>query len=270
MNFPSYSPALQQEILNYYRRYYQRFGLKNHEFMARQRLQEEAVESNRIKKLQQAANCIFAPRQRHFIIGAGTGGLAVVLAREYGCQVGGVEPDRRQLSIIRQKCRATAINPANFKLAYGERLGAADNQFDFIHCFAVLEHVRHVGQCIDEMIRVLKPGGFIFINTPNYNYPYEGHYKVLAPTFLPKITIFIWLALLGRNIKPLSDINFLTPLKIDRLLLKKNVNWHRFYHGHAGPFPQQTIRGAIVQFLLQQLTSKAGIHPQQEIIVRKL
>ncbi|MFH1353983.1 MAG: class I SAM-dependent methyltransferase [bacterium] len=238
--------------------------------MARQRLQEEAVESNRVKMLQQDVNCIFAPRRRHFIIGAGTGGLAVVLAREYGCWVGGVEPDRRQLSIIRQKCRAAAINPANFKPEHGERLSATDNQFDFVHCFAVLEHVRHVGQCIDEMIRVLKPGGFIFINTPNYNYPYEGHYKVLAPTFLPKITTFIWLVLLGRNINLLSDINFLTLLKIDRLLLRKNVSWHRLYHSHAGLFPERTIRGAIVQFFLQQLTSKTGIHPQQEIIVRKL
>ena len=37
------------------------------------------------------------------------------------------------------------------------------------------------------MVRVVKRGAYAFIACPDYRYPWEGHYKMILPLFLPKI-----------------------------------------------------------------------------------
>jgi SAM-dependent methyltransferase len=41
-----------------------------------------------------------------------------------------------------------------------------DETFDFIHCCSVLEHVKQPFDCAKEMIRILKKGGEIWVETP--------------------------------------------------------------------------------------------------------
>lgn len=45
--------------------------------------------------------------------------------------------------------------------------GMKDEQFDTVICFQVIEHVKEDHQLIREMKRVLKPGGTLFLTTPN-------------------------------------------------------------------------------------------------------
>lgn len=45
--------------------------------------------------------------------------------------------------------------------------GIADNSFDTIICFQVIEHIENDGLLLQEIKRVLKPGGSIFLTTPN-------------------------------------------------------------------------------------------------------
>lgn len=56
-----------------------------------------------------------------------------------------------------------------------EQLPFDPGSFDVILSHEVLEHVRDDRQAIEEMVRVLKPGGVILLFVPNLGYPYETH-----------------------------------------------------------------------------------------------
>ena len=56
-----------------------------------------------------------------------------------------------------------------------EELPFPTNSFDAILSHEVLEHVRDDRSAVEEMLRVLKPGGVIAMFTPNLGYPFETH-----------------------------------------------------------------------------------------------
>jgi SAM-dependent methyltransferase len=47
------------------------------------------------------------------------------------------------------------------------RLPVEDNSFDFIFCLEVIEHLTVTSYLIEEMYRLLKPGGYLIVTTPN-------------------------------------------------------------------------------------------------------
>jgi SAM-dependent methyltransferase len=53
-----------------------------------------------------------------------------------------------------------------------------DNTVDAIICMAVLEHVEDPKKAVEEIYRVLKPGGYCFLNAPFlfYYHPEPGYY----------------------------------------------------------------------------------------------
>jgi SAM-dependent methyltransferase len=59
--------------------------------------------------------------------------------------------------------------------AAGEELPFESESFNAILSHEVLEHVRDDRRCIEEMLRVLKPGGIILLFVPNRGYPFETH-----------------------------------------------------------------------------------------------
>ena len=63
-------------------------------------------------------------------------------------------------------------------VAAAENIPYPDNTFDFILSHEVIEHVADDVQAVQEMMRVLKPGGQIVMFAPNRWYPFEthGHY----------------------------------------------------------------------------------------------
>lgn len=66
----------------------------------------------------------------------------------------------------------------HFIFGKGEELPFKDNEFDAVASWQVLEHVDDWKTCIQEMLRVTKPGGVLFINAPDYRNSYEEHYRV--------------------------------------------------------------------------------------------
>jgi ubiquinone/menaquinone biosynthesis C-methylase UbiE len=57
----------------------------------------------------------------------------------------------------------------------GEKLPFPDNYFDLVLSHEVLEHVQDDQQAVNEIIRVLKPGGRLILFVPNRGYPFETH-----------------------------------------------------------------------------------------------
>lgn len=255
--------ALREKMIAYYTKYYRDdCSLPDWQKRVEARLEEEKLDSERMKDLQALLHLSFY-NQKQCIVGAGTAGLALVLKRTYHCDVYGVEPSEEEFSIIEERCREEGINPEHFKKERGEKMSFPDNEFDVVHCITVLEHVQSIEQCIHEMLRVVKPGGYIYIDTPNYAFPYEAHYKIVFPTFLPKFFGYVYLRLLGKSPQFLKTVNFITPRTIDTLLAKRDdVVWMRLYR------PQRSATGRFAR-ILNYLKFKRFIYANQEIIIQK-
>lgn len=56
--------------------------------------------------------------------------------------------------------------------------------FDAVTMFDVLEHIPDHKQAVSEALRVLQPGGFLLVSTPNENwrFPYYGFMKSICPS----------------------------------------------------------------------------------------
>lgn len=97
--------------------------------------------------------------------GAGYFGAAV---REQGAQYYLVEPDRNELAARGEIPRGTIVGD-------GYWLPLRDGAADVCFSSNVLEHVPDPGGLIDEMIRVTKPGGIIYVSFTNWYSPWGGH-----------------------------------------------------------------------------------------------
>lgn len=254
---------LEKKLTNYYTRYYKdQCCLPDWEKRVTSRLHEEDKETQRMKSLVEDFNFDFN-NKKHLIVGAGTGGLAVVIKDNYAAEVFGVEPEEEEYEIIKLRCIENNINADNFKKAYGEKLPYPDSSFDFVHCFTVLEHVQDVNECLNEMIRCVKKGGKIIINTPNYSFPYEGHYKIYFPTFLPKIFGYIYLLILRKDYTFLKSINYITEKSLNKILVtKNNIQWLRIYK-------PPSLSGGFLRKIVNYLITKKFIYPQQDLIITK-
>lgn len=102
-------------------------------------------------------------------VGSGWGEY-VIEAHKMGAIAHGIEPDEDRL-----ETSSAYYKDCTFKRGYAEYIPFEDNFFDIIICCYVLEHISNVKKSIQEMIRVLKPGGILYLAVPNYLYPYEGH-----------------------------------------------------------------------------------------------
>ncbi|MBF00368.1 class I SAM-dependent methyltransferase [Flavobacterium coralii] len=98
-------------------------------------------------------------------IGSGTGDF-LVAAKNAGWSITGVEPSEKAKSIAKQK-----------GVVFTEDLAAlADNSFDAITMWHVLEHVPDVEKQIAELKRIVKPDGVIVIAVPNFKSYDAQHY----------------------------------------------------------------------------------------------
>jgi len=92
------------------------------------------------------------------------------LLKKRGFITVGLDPERRFL------LEGKARNNANGLIqAIGESLPLRDGSFDLILLFEVLEHVIKPDVVLDEIRRVLKPRGILFLTVPNRLYPFETH-----------------------------------------------------------------------------------------------
>src|SRR5208337_237211 len=66
----------------------------------------------------------------------------------------------------------------------GENLAFPDNFFDLVFSIATLEHISNPYACLAEMVRVIKPGGFGYVQAgPLYHSPFGHHMFPYFPDF---------------------------------------------------------------------------------------
>jgi 2-polyprenyl-3-methyl-5-hydroxy-6-metoxy-1,4-benzoquinol methylase len=96
----------------------------------------------------------------HLDIGAGTGAFVQYMNLQ-GWDSTGIEPDSR--------AREMALEHHKTKLLPGEAFeNFQSGKFDAISLWHVLEHVHDLFPYLEQIKKILKPGGLVFIAVPNY------------------------------------------------------------------------------------------------------
>ena len=113
--------------------------------------------------------------------GCGSGGSAIALAMVYpDVRCYGTDVDAEEIAIARE--RAKLYNVADqcefHHIPESRALPFPGEFFDLCQCSSVLEYVVNKNArrfCVQEMVRLLAPGGLLFVSVPNRLYPFEIH-----------------------------------------------------------------------------------------------
>ncbi len=113
-------------------------------------------------------------------IGCSSGLITCALEDLFRCIVG-LEYDAAALQKRpRSGCNAIFIQGDAMMVPF------ANQSIDLIICAQVYEHVPSDNRLVEEMFRILKPGGNIFFSGPNKLYPIELHYNLPFIHWLPQ------------------------------------------------------------------------------------
>jgi ubiquinone/menaquinone biosynthesis C-methylase UbiE len=248
---------------HYYTAYYRdTLGLPDWQARVARRMVEDTDMVSIIQKFAGWVNLAIGRAQQVLVVGAGTGADFMAF-HQLGCEVYGVEPSPAASRIGSLKADTVGYNPSHWINGRAEELPFGADTFDIVWSWTVLEHVQHVEHALDEMIRTCKPSGFIFIMTPNYCFPYEGHYKLTLIPFAPKWVQSLYLRLLRRPVGFLKSINFVTSRQLDRLFWRRNVVAIRLFEPHLYMWRElHTVQKWFCQTF--------GIQKTQWIILRKI
>jgi len=129
-------------------------------------------------------------------IGSGFGTNLAVWIKYFGVDGYGVEPaeigfDQGYLG-SQALLAANGIDPTRVLNAHGESLPFPDQSFDIVYSANVLEHTADPRLVLREAVRVLRKGGILHMEMPNFLSYYEGHYNVLQPPLFSKRILPFW------------------------------------------------------------------------------
>lgn len=99
------------------------------------------------------------PPRTALVVGCGTGIEAAALAAGLHARVTGID--------IGGRFDAAAASIARLMVADAMHLPFPDRSFDFVYSYHALEHIADPARALAEMRRVLAPGGWYFVGTPN-------------------------------------------------------------------------------------------------------
>lgn len=97
-------------------------------------------------------------------LGSGGGYLAKVLYERTRAQIIGVDSSEVAINIANHRCAGL---PIQFILSNVESLPQELSDFDIVLSFGIIEHVKDITTCINEIKRVLKHSGLLFIYSSN-------------------------------------------------------------------------------------------------------
>src|SRR5712692_793038 len=103
-------------------------------------------------------------------IGCGRGGLALWLASQEHVPQRIVAADFSATAVQKGEthARAMGLSGITWSVEDIQAISYPDNSFDTVISCETIEHVPDQGRALSELRRVLKPGGRLFLTTPNY------------------------------------------------------------------------------------------------------
>jgi 2-polyprenyl-3-methyl-5-hydroxy-6-metoxy-1,4-benzoquinol methylase len=163
------------------------------------------------------------PVRRALDAGCGAGVTTLALASRYGdANVIGVDVEKTALDLADYLARDEPR--CSFR---HERLESFQDPegFDLIQSRCVLEHVYNPRYVLGSLIRHLSPGGVLYVETPNYLYPWEPHIEMPILPKSPKWLVRAQCRLTGRDPAFVDHLNFdCDPVTLPRWARKIDPN----------------------------------------------
>jgi ubiquinone/menaquinone biosynthesis C-methylase UbiE len=126
-------------------------------------------------------------------VGCGDAGVIIAFA-EAGARVSGIEVDPKSLERGRLRAEEHGVE-AELLAGAAERLPFQDGSFDLVILDNVLEHVQDRARTLEEIRRVLRPGGLLYMVTPKpfsaYSLWNDPHYDLAGLVLMPR-RLQIW------------------------------------------------------------------------------
>jgi ubiquinone/menaquinone biosynthesis C-methylase UbiE len=134
-------------------------------------------------------------------VGCGAGAQCQIWARA-GHKVRGIDINEKLVSIARQRANQEGLD-IQFEVGSAVKLPWTNDAVDVCLLPEVLEHVQDWQPCLSEAVRILRPGGVLYVSTTNrlcprqqefslplyswYPAPLKRHYERLSVTTRPEI-----------------------------------------------------------------------------------
>jgi len=170
------------------------------------------------------------------ILEVGTGiGMFTVVSRKLGLDITGIEPGGGSYNKNRQAIdallHANGLPLSTIIEGEGENCTNFfdDNSFDLIVSFSVLEHVRDPKKVINEISKLLKPGGLLYLTCSNHRSFYEGHYGIIWLPFLTKATAPMYVRFWRKNDHFLNELYLIKPKAIRKWINEAGLNLHSIF-----------------------------------------
>jgi SAM-dependent methyltransferase len=136
-------------------------------------------------------------------IGCGFGVNLATWIKKYDLDGYGTEQDAEgfesSFKVSQALFVANGLDPERVQRVSGNFLPFADASFDIVYAANVLEHTQDPVQVLEEAVRILRPGGILHTEIPNYLSYFEGHYMVPQPPIVWRWVLPAWLRVLGRD-----------------------------------------------------------------------
>lgn len=160
----------------------------------------------------------------------------------------GVEPSEIMISQARQNCIDQNVSEnVEFVQAFSDDMPFEDNTFDCMTSILAIHHFENLPACIEEMVRVVKPGGRIVILTADpstkENIWIEDYFGFLVET---TYQVYMPMDNLVQILKPYADGN----VDVDKMLLPADMEDLFFLSGWARPelYLKEEVRAGISHF----------------------
>jgi SAM-dependent methyltransferase len=169
-------------------------------------------------------------------VGCSTGFKPFALQHRFPeAEVFGIDPDADAVALANGM--AERLDPARyacvpaFRVGVGEDLPFEDSSFDLIVSLTTIEHVADVDRVLGEMARVLRPGGVLYLEAPNYLWPYEPHVGAIMPPLCPKPLLRALVRLQGNGAQAyfVDHLKFVHPHWMERRFDALGLTWRNLY-----------------------------------------
>ncbi|HUU47110.1 MAG TPA: class I SAM-dependent methyltransferase [Acidobacteriota bacterium] len=150
-------------------------------------------------------------------IGSSTGIMTRRFADVFGCVIG-IDTDRVGVAHGAEWAGADGVEPAHLHFCGGDGclLPLGDATVDAVICNQVYEHVDDHRALVDEIHRVLRPGGVCYFGIGTRHVLIEGHYKLPFLSWLPHTVADIYMRLAGKRAR--YDVTLLSYGNLRRLV----------------------------------------------------
>lgn len=127
------------------------------------------------------------PSGRILDIGCGDGYISSLIAKKTGAEIYGVDVSGFAVKLAEKRgVKAMRVDVDGKKLPY------RDDYFDAVFCGDVIEHVFYSDVLLDNVHRVLKPGGYVIISIPNIASWYNRLFLLLGimPSWVESSSVY--------------------------------------------------------------------------------